>query len=744
VLRASRFPLPASRCDAVVQGSVALLVITCALAMGGRQYWARALIQLTAAVLGIVWSVRSTRRGDAETRRHGDTEIQERRCPILRVSASSLFQADLRVSASILLLLLLIPLIPLSPAVMRALSPSAFTIATQALPGWPERAPFDDLRQTLDLQPARLASAAQLAAAGAWRPLSLVPRDTAQTLSLGAAYVLVGALMAFYPWPGGGTKAVTTVLTALITLGAIEAIYGLLTASTGHNRLFWFECSGACMGTYGNRDHYAGLLEMLFPLTLARAAVCYTTLRCEAGAIRHAPALFRKRTYIDALAGTAGRFIAAAAIALLLIVAMAVSGSRSAFAATIASLLIMVRLLPGTQPPSRRSQKKGPPQGERNVFSQDNNATARPEEPPSSRGVSKGHSQSAIRNPHFLSLAIAALAILWLSYPQLFGKLWVEDQLRPLMAADTFNIALNFPLFGVGLGNFASAFPLYRARSVEVWQWGVSDAHNDYLQWIAEVGFPAAILSFILLAVFGRRVWRALKAAEERTPESMTRWGLAAGILAMLFHSFTDFNLHIPANALVFSVLIGAIIRLIPLDHGTTGQRDHKTILLPPSPVVLLSRSPVVLLSLFCLLWSAWIWRQWDANAAYAAVYPDLSYRDLVAAPAEAEESEAMRLVQRAAKLAPGDSRFQAAVGEHIVKRAFDATTALAETDALLDAALVAYMRSLWAAPLQPQVMLALAAAAEPIYEPDPGTEPGVIYDLVGRAAALAPYGGGR
>jgi len=42
--------------------------------------------------------------------------------------------------------------------------------------------------------------------------------------------------------------------------------------------------------------------------------------------------------------------------------------------------------------PSRRSQEKGPPQGERGLFPENNNRTARPEEPPSFGGVSKGAS----------------------------------------------------------------------------------------------------------------------------------------------------------------------------------------------------------------------------------------------------------------------------------------------------------------------------------------------------------------
>jgi cob(I)alamin adenosyltransferase len=40
--------------------------------------------------------------------------------------------------------------------------------------------------------------------------------------------------------------------------------------------------------------------------------------------------------------------------------------------------------------PSRRSQEKGPPQGERKLVFERNNRSARPEEPPSSGGVSKG------------------------------------------------------------------------------------------------------------------------------------------------------------------------------------------------------------------------------------------------------------------------------------------------------------------------------------------------------------------
>jgi hypothetical protein len=59
--------------------------------------------------------------------------------------------------------------------------------------------------------------------------------------------------------------------------------------------------------------------------------------------------------------------------------------------------------------PSRRSQKKGPPQGERKSFFENNDKTARPEERPSSGRVSKGarRRQSTVSSPNSVD-ALAA------------------------------------------------------------------------------------------------------------------------------------------------------------------------------------------------------------------------------------------------------------------------------------------------------------------------------------------------
>jgi len=74
------------------------------------------------------------------------------------------------------------------------------------------------------------------------------------------------------------------------------------------------------------------------------------------------------------------------------------------------------------------------------------------------------------------------------------------------------------------------------------------------------------------------------------------------------------------------------------------------------------------------------------------------------------------------------------------VARGVDPTTPSAELDRIFDDAVLAYIRSLWAAPLQPHTLLGLAAAVEPIYQPGPDFQADALYDLVRRAATLAPY----
>ncbi len=84
----------------------------------------------------------------------------------------------------------------------------------------------------------------------------------------------------------------------------------------------------------------------------------------------------------------------------------------------------------------------------------------------------------------------------------------------------------------------------------------VDYAHNDYLQLAAELGLPAALLFWALIFVLAARTLRACWIPGNHTRQAIAL-GATGALAALLLHSLTDFNLYIPANGLVFSVVLG-------------------------------------------------------------------------------------------------------------------------------------------------------------------------------------------
>ncbi|HXQ20708.1 MAG TPA: O-antigen ligase family protein, partial [Candidatus Acidoferrales bacterium] len=300
----------------------------------------------------------------------------------------------------------------------------------------------------------------------------------------------------------------------------------------------------------------------------------------------------------------------------------------------------------------------------------------------------------------------------------------------PAIAADTIDMAGSFPFFGVGLGNFGAVFPLYRERTIKSWAFGVDvdHAHNDYLEWISEVGVPAAVVTLGLVIMFGRCVARALRSGAIATDASLLQWGFATGALALLLHSVTDFNLHIPANALVFAFLIGGLIRLTrPATQGGKPARAMR--------VGAAARTPAVVALLLSVYWGAATWHRWEGAAAFHYVYPDEPMRNLLTPQVELSGSQALALMRRAAALLPAAPEVQSGLARQLEAEGSgpgDRPAASSRSDA----AMVACARSLWDAPLQPRVLLELATAAAPTRP----AAPGLLQDLVDRALRLTPY----
>jgi O-antigen ligase len=114
------------------------------------------------------------------------------------------------------------------------------------------------------------------------------------------------------------------------------------------------------------------------------------------------------------------------------------------------------------------------------------------------------------------------------------------------------------PVTGTGPGTFAVAYPPYQAPGYTVL---ARYTHNDYLQFTAEAGIPAIPVMLVLLYWFFRTGFARLKSRSRQTM-GITLGTMAAAI-AILIHSYSDGNLQIPANALLFTALAAAGLRKV-------------------------------------------------------------------------------------------------------------------------------------------------------------------------------------
>src|SRR5258706_10585158 len=83
----------------------------------------------------------------------------------------------------------------------------------------------------------------------------------------------------------------------------------------------------------------------------------------------------------------------------------------------------------------------------------------------------------------------------------------------------------------------------------------VDHAHCDYLEVLSELGLPGGILVFAPIFWLLARSVRLYRKTEDRF-EAAVCLGCIGSISALLVHVLADFNLYIPANALVFTVAL--------------------------------------------------------------------------------------------------------------------------------------------------------------------------------------------
>ncbi|HEX4139790.1 MAG TPA: O-antigen ligase family protein [Candidatus Methylacidiphilales bacterium] len=129
----------------------------------------------------------------------------------------------------------------------------------------------------------------------------------------------------------------------------------------------------------------------------------------------------------------------------------------------------------------------------------------------------------------------------------------LETYVRVELARDALHIAHDHPAFGTGPGSFKYVHPRYQDAT---FAFQAELTHDDYLNCLDDYGIVGFGLAMLFVAAVTLKFFRPLDLDTRWQDRVVVATGFAAW-LALLAHSFVDFNMHIPANARLLFALTG-------------------------------------------------------------------------------------------------------------------------------------------------------------------------------------------
>ena len=319
-----------------------------------------------------------------------------------------------------------------------------------------------------------------------------------QTLAL---MIYFAAVLVFTDTP----KRLRLLVRTIAVFGFFLAIFGLTQSFTSPDKIYWMRelPQSQAFGPFINRHHFAGYMELTLALPLG---LVFT------GAIE------KEKKFIYLFA--AG----------LMAVALIMTNSRGG----IISLLAEVLFLVATMGLRRRRRKK--------------------REPESRQPKVKS---AAMKAGLALALIVALFGGVVLlggedALTRVVGSVNTDDPTtgRAHFWSVTVDIIKTHPWIGTGLGAFGVVYTGYDSRNGT---YRLEQAHNDYLQTLSDGGIIGAALGLFFIINLFRMGFTRRDSRDDFRRGVAT--GAMAGCFAVLVHSFFDFTLHTPANALLFLVL---------------------------------------------------------------------------------------------------------------------------------------------------------------------------------------------
>lgn len=334
-----------------------------------------------------------------------------------------------------------------------------------------------------------------------WRPLSLDPQATLRALlamlAPAAVFVLASKL---------DLRHRVLLLKLVLLLAVASVALGFAQLAGGPNSpLRWHDVTSAtnAVGPFANRNHLASLLAVCLPLS---AAWLIAALRQRRQDLR------------------AALMVAAGALLVLLIIGLAVTRSRSGVvlgAAAFVGVAVMVwlhrqRIEPGKTRPLQ------------------------------------------IRRWLLLAFAVGVVVSMQYGLLDLWGRLRSDpfEDRRWHIAATTIDAIGTFGALGTGAGTFVTVYPSVEPEN-ERGEYYVNRAHNDWLEWTLEGGWPLVAVILLGVVLISRL---ALEAIRSESPRAQWQSAAAIGLALLALHSALDYPLRTTAMAAIAALLVACLL----------------------------------------------------------------------------------------------------------------------------------------------------------------------------------------
>jgi O-antigen ligase len=315
-----------------------------------------------------------------------------------------------------------------------------------------------------------------------------------------ALAVYFAAVLVFTDTP----KRLRLLVRTISVFGFFLAIFGLTQSFTSPDKIYWMRelPQSQAFGPFINRHHFAGYMELTLALPLG---LVFT------GAIE------REKKFIYLFA--AG----------LMAVALVMTNSRGGIISLVAELIFLVATMGLRRHRHKKRHRERPPRIK----------------------------SAAMKAGLALALIVALFGGVVLlggedALTRIVGSVNTDDPTtgRAHFWSVTVDIIKTHPWIGTGLGAFGVVYTGYDSRNG---MYRLEQAHNDYLQILSDGGFIGAAIGLFFVVNLFRMGFTRRDSRDDFRRGVAT--GAMAGCFAVLVHSFFDFTLHTPSNALLFLVL---------------------------------------------------------------------------------------------------------------------------------------------------------------------------------------------